>query len=127
MSASNLATWQSQFKQGGTDHYGYGSEAYGGWVYHNLEDNPYALPRNPFCHESQPHFSYNLALLRIADYLGTIAFAISGTITAAACGMNVNGCLFIATCTAIGGGTLRDTVLLSRPAFWLVEIEYYST
>ncbi len=64
------------------------------------------------------------AWLRVFDWVGTIAFAMSGALTASGAGMDMFGVCFIATLTAIGGGTTRDFVFLNRPPFWMEEIEY---
>eukprot|EP00127_Corallochytrium_limacisporum_P002333 Clim_evm121s109 gene=Clim_evmTU121s109 len=62
-------------------------------------------------------------MLRGFDYLGTAAFAVGGTLTASAFGMDAFGCTAVATITAVGGGSVRD-VLLGRRAFWFDEPEY---
>ena len=63
-------------------------------------------------------------ILRGLDYLGTLTFALSGTITAAQSGLDVFGCSMIAMITAVGGGTFRDAVLIARRPFWTHETEY---
>jgi len=70
-----------------------------------------------------PNFSPP-GILRGLDYLGTIVFALAGTVTAATVGMDVLGCSIVGTITAIGGGTIRDILLGSLPVFWVVETEY---
>ena len=66
-----------------------------------------------------------LGLLRLSDYVGTAAFAVSGSITAATVGMDVLGATLIGTVTAIGGGTVRDAVILHKQPFWVQESEYF--
>ena len=63
-------------------------------------------------------------ILRGLDYSGTITFALSGSITAAQSGLDVFGCSIVAMLTAVGGGTIRDAVFLSRRPFWTSETEY---
>ena len=62
--------------------------------------------------------------LRALDYTGTCVFAVSGSITAATCGLDVLGCTVVGCITALGGGTVRDILWGKCPAFWLDETEY---
>jgi len=62
--------------------------------------------------------------LRFLDYLGTWAFAMSGTVSAGMAGMDVLGCTVVGLITAVGGGSIRSFLLQSGPCFWLVEQEY---
>jgi|EP00982_Pelagococcus_subviridis_P016217 hypothetical protein len=63
--------------------------------------------------------------LRFLDYFGTASFAMTGTLAAAARGMDLLGCVVVGTITAVGGGTVRDLLLgRGRRAFWMEEIEY---
>ena len=61
--------------------------------------------------------------VRWADYLGTFAFAISGTRLAAAHRFDWFGAFVIGLVTAVGGGTIRD-VMLDLPVFWMLETSY---
>jgi uncharacterized membrane protein YeiH len=63
-------------------------------------------------------------LLRTLDYVGTAAFGFTGGLTAASVGMDVLGVAMVGTITAVGGGTIRDGVFLSKPPFWTEETEY---
>ncbi|GAA5316373.1 MAG: trimeric intracellular cation channel family protein [Candidatus Pelagadaptatus aseana] len=54
------------------------------------------------------------------NIIGTIAFAISGSLLAGRKNMDIVGFIFIATVTGVGGGTLRD-VILDQPVFWVVD------
>lgn len=63
-------------------------------------------------------------VLRTLDYVGTVSFAHSGTILAASMGMDLLGCAAVGTITAVGGGTIRDAVFLSKSPFWTDEVEY---
>ncbi len=55
--------------------------------------------------------------------IGTVAFAISGALTAMQKRLDPFGVFIIAFATAVGGGTVRD-VLIGRPVFWLVDPTY---
>ena len=63
--------------------------------------------------------------LRLCDYVGTTTFAVTGSLAAAARGMDVLGATVVGTITAVGGGTIRDVLLgRGRRAFWMEEPEY---
>ena len=63
--------------------------------------------------------------LRLSDYVGTATFAVTGSLAAAARGMDVFGATVVGTITAVGGGTIRDVLLgRGRRAFWMEEPEY---
>ena len=64
------------------------------------------------------------AALRGLDYVGTVAFAASGTMVAGHAGMDILGCTMVGTITSLGGGTIRDLLLGRVPVFWFKEIEY---
>ena len=72
-----------------------------------------------------PSLRSSAGLLRGSDYFGTLIFAMSGSITAATCGMDVFGATAIGTITAIGGGTIRDAIILHKQPFWIEEEEYF--
>ncbi len=59
----------------------------------------------------------------IIEFLGTIAFAISGIRLASAKRFDWFGALVIGFVTAVGGGTLRD-LLLDVPVFWMQASRY---
>jgi uncharacterized membrane protein YeiH len=59
----------------------------------------------------------------IIDLLGTIAFSISGVLTAFKKRMDVFGIFIIAFVTAVGGGTLRD-ILIQAPVTWMRELTF---
>lgn len=54
-------------------------------------------------------------LLGAAEWIGTVAFAISGAATAIQRGMDLFGVLFMGLITAMGGGMLRDMLLGRLP------------
>ena len=64
------------------------------------------------------------AALRGLDYVGTVAFAASGTMVAGHAGMDILGCTMVGTITSLGGGTIRDLLLGRTPVFWFREVEY---
>jgi hypothetical protein len=54
------------------------------------------------------------AVLRGMDWMGTCLFAMSGSIAAGSVGMDALGCTLVGTVTAVGGGTIRDAVILQQ-------------
>jgi len=60
------------------------------------------------------------------DWLGIIAFTVTGALVASRKQMDVVGFVVLGTVTGIGGGTLRD-VLLGLPVFWVREPAYLIT
>ena len=58
------------------------------------------------------------------DWLGVIAFAISGALVASRKQMDIVGFALLGTVTGIGGGTLRDLLLGQGPVFWVREPAY---
>lgn len=63
-------------------------------------------------------------LFSVLDIIGTVAFAISGTLTAIEKRFDIFGIAIIAGVTAIGGGTLRDMLIGNMPVTWLLHLEY---
>ncbi|GAA0742891.1 trimeric intracellular cation channel family protein [Gaetbulibacter jejuensis] len=61
---------------------------------------------------------------QVIDILGTIAFAISGVLVAMNKRMDPFGVLIIAFVTAVGGGTLRDTLIGQTPVSWMINMTY---
>ncbi|GAA0728906.1 trimeric intracellular cation channel family protein [Aquimarina litoralis] len=55
----------------------------------------------------------------ILDILGTIAFAISGALSAMNRKFDLFGIFIIAFVTSIGGGTLRDVLIGATPVSWM--------
>ena len=64
-----------------------------------------------------------MSLILIIDILGTIAFAISGVLTALNKRLDPFGILIIAFVAAVGGGTLRD-ILIEAPIAWMSNLTY---
>lgn len=65
-----------------------------------------------------------LGTLRLLDYVGTASFAYSGSLLAAASGMDALGASLVGTVTAVGGGTIRDAIIINQQPFWTSEPEY---
>lgn len=65
----------------------------------------------------------NIELVDVIEFLGTIAFAISGIRLASAKRFDWFGAIVIGFVTAVGGGTLRD-LLLDVPPFWMQASRY---
>lgn len=84
-------------------------------------------PQLPDGLDRWPHPYSARGILRGLDWAGTFVFAASGSITAAACGLDALGAVAVGTITAVGGGSLRDVVILGREPFWSGiggEVEY---
>ncbi|ABD06013.1 Protein of unknown function UPF0126 [Rhodopseudomonas palustris HaA2] len=62
----------------------------------------------------------------ILDWIGVVAFTVSGALVASRKQMDIVGFALLGTATGIGGGTLRD-VLLGLPVFWVHEPAYLAT
>jgi uncharacterized membrane protein YeiH len=58
------------------------------------------------------------------DLAGTAVFAISGALAAGRKRMDIFGVVVLGWVTALGGGTLREVVLGSRPVFWVSDTPY---
>ena len=58
------------------------------------------------------------------ELAATVAFALSGAMTAARSRLDAVGVCAVVFLTAFGGGTLRDILLDVRPFFWVRHVEY---
>ncbi|OHX66904.1 trimeric intracellular cation channel family protein [Flammeovirga pacifica] len=65
-----------------------------------------------------------MSLIYFLDLVGTFVFAISGALAASEKKFDIFGALFVASVTAVGGGTVRDTILGSTPVFWTMDTNY---
>jgi len=65
-----------------------------------------------------------MEIIYIFDIFGTFAFAISGAIAGVRKKMDLYGILVLAIVTAVGGGTLRDTLLGRTPPFIFKDYNY---
>lgn len=63
-------------------------------------------------------------LLFYLDLVGTLVFAISGSMAASSKKLDLFGAAFIASVTALGGGTIRDLLLGESPVGWMQNIDY---
>ncbi|MBX3531374.1 MAG: trimeric intracellular cation channel family protein [Rhizobiaceae bacterium] len=59
----------------------------------------------------------------VFDFAGIAVFAATGALAASRKQLDIVGFLFLASVTAIGGGTFRD-LILGAPVFWVVEPAY---
>lgn len=64
-------------------------------------------------------------IFTILDIIGTMAFAVSGALTAMEKKMDVFGISIVALCTALGGGTLRDMLIGNTPVAWLLNLQNF--
>lgn len=66
---------------------------------------------------------FEITLVQVFDFIGTLAFAISGIRLASAKHFDLFGAYVVGVTTAIGGGTMRD-VLLGLSPFWMSNSFY---
>ena len=59
----------------------------------------------------------------ILEYIGTVAFAVSGGAVAVRARMDWLGVTVLAVVAAVGGGTLRDLLLGRLPVGWIQVVE----
>ncbi|TDE29899.1 MULTISPECIES: trimeric intracellular cation channel family protein [Flavobacterium] len=60
----------------------------------------------------------------LLDIIGTLAFAMSGALTAMNKKLDPFGVFIIAFVTAVGGGTLRDVMIGRTPVGWMRDLNY---
>jgi uncharacterized membrane protein YeiH len=65
-----------------------------------------------------------MKLFHLLDIIGTMAFAMSGALTAMSKKLDPFGVFIIAFVTAVGGGTLRDVLIGRTPVGWMLNLEY---
>ena len=65
-----------------------------------------------------------MQVFTVIDILGTVAFSISGVLTAMHKKMDPFGILIIATVTSVGGGTLRDVLVGKLPVSWMLDMTF---
>lgn len=65
-----------------------------------------------------------ITFVNLLDYIGTLAFAISGIRLASAKRFDLFGAYVVGLATAIGGGTMRD-LMLDVPIFWMHNSIYF--
>lgn len=64
------------------------------------------------------------ALQNILQYVGTVAFGISGALVAGQKRMDLAGVVVLGSIVAVGGGTIRDLLLGEVPVFWVDDATY---
>jgi uncharacterized membrane protein YeiH len=62
--------------------------------------------------------------IAVLDWLGIVAFTITGALVASRNQMDVVGFVLLGTVTGIGGGTIRDLLLDAHPVLWIARPEY---
>lgn len=62
-----------------------------------------------------------MTLIAFLDYGSVLIFAITGALVASRAQLDLVGFTFIASLTALGGGTLRDLLLDRNPIFWIAN------
>ena len=60
----------------------------------------------------------------LLDIIGTMAFAMSGALTAMNKKMDPFGVFIITFVTSVGGGTLRDVMIGRTPVGWMRDLNY---
>ena len=63
-------------------------------------------------------------MFHLLDIIGTMAFAMSGALTAMHKKLDPFGVFIIAFVTAVGGGTLRDVLIGRTPVGWMMNLQY---
>lgn len=66
---------------------------------------------------------FDITLVQVFDFVGTLAFAISGIRLASAKHFDLFGAYVVGVTTAVGGGTMRD-VMLGLTPFWMTNPFY---
>ncbi len=65
-----------------------------------------------------------MGALDLLDYVSVLIFALTGALAASRAQLDIVGFAFVASLTAVGGGTLRDLLLDRDPIFWVAEPSY---
>ncbi len=65
-----------------------------------------------------------MTVFNLLDLIGTMAFAMSGALTAMNKKLDPFGVFIIAFVTAVGGGTLRDVLIGRTPVGWMLDLRY---
>jgi uncharacterized membrane protein YeiH len=65
-----------------------------------------------------------VSLINLLDYGSVLIFAITGALVASRAQLDLVGFAFIASLTALGGGTIRDLLLDRNPIFWIDNPTY---
>jgi uncharacterized membrane protein YeiH len=62
-----------------------------------------------------------MTVLTVLDYASVLVFALSGALAASRAQLDLIGFAFLASLTALGGGTVRDLLLDRNPVFWIAD------
>jgi uncharacterized membrane protein YeiH len=62
-----------------------------------------------------------MTTLLALDYAAALIFAATGALAASRAQLDIVGFFFLASLTAVGGGTLRDLMLDRNPVFWIAD------
>ncbi len=65
-----------------------------------------------------------MTAVALLDYTSVLIFALTGALVASRAQLDIVGFAFIASLTAVGGGTLRDIMLDRYPIFWIGDPTY---
>ncbi|SFR56678.1 Uncharacterized membrane protein YeiH [Yoonia tamlensis] len=65
-----------------------------------------------------------MTILAFLDYASVFVFALTGALVASRAQLDLIGFVFIASLTAVGGGTLRDIILNRDLVFWVAQPAY---
>lgn len=60
-----------------------------------------------------------MTLPDLLDFASVLVFALTGALAASRAQLDIIGFSFLASLTAVGGGTLRDVLLDRNPVFWI--------
>ena len=62
-----------------------------------------------------------MSVLTALDYAAVLVFALTGALAASRAQLDLIGFAFLASLTALGGGTVRDLLLDRNPVFWIAD------
>jgi uncharacterized membrane protein YeiH len=62
-----------------------------------------------------------MSILTALDYAAVLVFALTGALAASRAQLDIVGFAFLASLTAMGGGTVRDLLLDRNPVFWIAD------
>ncbi len=65
-----------------------------------------------------------MTLITVLDLIGTLVFAISGSLMAKQHDFDIFGATVVAFVTALGGGTIRDLLIGVTPVGWMIDPQY---
>lgn len=65
-----------------------------------------------------------MTLPEVLDFASVFVFALTGALAASRAQLDIVGFSFLASLTAVGGGTLRDVLLDRNPVFWIDRPAY---